>query len=780
MTALWNARRADADGCSTIPPQPHRPRRVLRTLRGQYFIGSVLTFVAMLGLLLWNAQALMAQALEERFEAERQAYGPLLVAAVGPLLASRDYATIAEIVVENTRDRHLAYVEVLDNRGQRVALGGERDRPRLRVSRLPVSVARQMLGEVHFGIPVDVLDEARARLLRNSLAIGAIVLVGGSLLLLLGTTWLGAGFRRLSLASRRVAAGDYATRLPGSRVHELDEVAQAFNRMAEAVQAQIAAVRDSEQSLRRVIDTASEGLIIIDRERRVLDCNEALLRIWGTTRSAFTHADTVQHGAQLYWPDGRRLAPEELPSTRVLATGQPQREVFCEVRTAHGQRRWLRINATPLVRDGADAPYAVLAAMTDITRHIEAENLLRDSNVLLEARVQERTVELQRAVEAAERASRAKSEFLSRMSHELRTPLNAILGFAQLLLLARARLGDNETQKVRQIESAGWHLLDLINDVLDLARIEAGTMSTSTEPVELGALLAETLPMLQPLAAQREVTLAAPAAGPGGAWVLADRRRLKQVLANLLSNAVKYNRRGGQVEILVAPAGDGRRAFAVRDTGRGFTESQLDQLYQPFTRFVRDGDAIEGTGIGLVITQRLVELMGGRITVESRAGAGSTFTVDLPAATAPPAAEPAAAPEPPATALQAARRVLYVEDNPSNVDLLRQVLMLRPGIALTVAEDGVAGLTLAQAEPWDLAIVDIDLPGIDGVELCRRLKADPATQALRLIALSANAMEADIRRARAAGFDLYLTKPIDVPRLLAEIDAALDTGSAAR
>ncbi len=750
---------------------------MFRTLRGQYFLGSVVTFAVMLGLLLWNAQALMAQAIDERFEAEQQAYGPLLMAAVGPLLASRDYATISDVVAANTRDGHLAYVEVLDNRGQRVVVAGDRDRPNLRLSRLPVRVANQTLGEVRFGIPTEALAGARARMVRNSLVIGAVVLAGGSLLLLIGTTWLSAGFRRLSQASRRVADGDYATRLPASRNPELDNVSQAFNRMAEAVQSQLAAVRDSEQFLRRVIDTASEGLIIIDRQRKVLDCNEALLHIWGTTREAFTHADAGQHGARLFWPDGRQLALDELPSARVLATGEPQRAIFCEVRRADGGRRWLSINASPLMRDGDSKPYAALAALTDITRHVQAEQQLRESNEALEGRVRARTAELQLAVEAAERASQAKSEFLSRMSHELRTPLNAILGFAQLLLLARARLGDNELQKVRQIESAGWHLLGLINDVLDLARIEAGSMSTSAEPVELGALVAETLPMVQTLAAERDIVLVAPAGAAGGAWVLADRRRLKQVLANLLSNAVKYNRRGGQVEIDVTPAHGGRRAFVVSDTGRGFTGSQLDQLYQPFTRFTRDSDAIEGTGIGLVITKRLVELMGGRITVDSTAGVGSAFRVELPAAEAP--AAPAVAPPAPAVetnVVHASRRVLYVEDNPSNVDLLRQVLALRPGVALAVAEDGLAGLAIAQDERFDLAIVDIDLPGIDGIELCRRLKADDRTRALPLIALSANAMEADIRRARQAGFDLYLTKPIDVPRLLAEIDAVLDAG----
>lgn len=375
--------------------------------------------------------------------------------------------------------------------------------------------------------------------------------------------------------------------------------------------------------------------------------------------------------------------------------------------------------------------------------------------------------DLARAKEQAEAASRAKSDFLSSMSHELRTPLNAVMGFAQVLEIDEG-LTEDQLDSVRTIRKSGQHLLQLINEILDLARIESGRLELSIEDVGLAELFAESGSLVTPLAAGRDVAVQF-ARKPSAIAVRGDRTRLNQVLVNLLSNAVKYNRRSGSVVVSAIPCRDGMIRISVADTGSGIPAEKLDQLFTPFNRLGVENTEIEGTGIGLVIAKRLIEGMGGRIGVESRAGAGSTFWFELPGAKLA-AAQPATA----QSLEESPRRqwalpegtVLYVEDNPANLKLVRQTLARHPQVTLLEAYNGSLGLDLAQVHLPDVILLDINMPGMNGLEVLARLKADPATRDIPVLALSAAAMEKDVQRGRGAGFEEYLTKPIDINSLL--------------
>jgi PAS domain S-box-containing protein len=382
------------------------------------------------------------------------------------------------------------------------------------------------------------------------------------------------------------------------------------------------------------------------------------------------------------------------------------------------------------------------------------------------------------AKDDAERANRAKSRFMSLMSHELRTPMNAILGFGQLLLSDRTHpLTPEQQQYAEEILAGGRHLLTLINDVLDLGRIESGRLAMTVGPVALRPVVEECMALMAPLAQQRPVRLLLPEPDRLQCHVQADRLRLKQVLLNLLSNAIKYNRRDGDVTVRCVP-GPQQVELRVSDTGVGLTSDQSQRLFVAFERLGARHSSVEGSGIGLALSRQLVRAMGGEIGADSELDVGSTFWVRLrPAQPAPVAAPPPATTTPGELDGPQRHEVLYVEDNEVNALLMRAMLAHLPGVHLEHAADPLQVLDLARALRPELLLLDIQLPEIDGFELLRRLRADPATRSVPAIAVSASAMPADIQRALQAGFAAYLTKPLELGELLHAVQQHLKAGA---
>jgi len=394
-----------------------------------------------------------------------------------------------------------------------------------------------------------------------------------------------------------------------------------------------------------------------------------------------------------------------------------------------------------------------------------------------ERELQDNNIELEAAIAIADKANQAKSEFLSSMSHELRTPLNAILGFGQLLEAGKPRLTDSQQARMEHILKSGWYLLELVDQILDLSVIESGSMPVALGPVDIAAVLLECHAMIDLQAHNSDITLRCPTFDRP-VWVQADPQHLKQVLINLLSNAIKYNRAGGSIEVTYSHGASARVHISVRDTGDGLSAEKLAQLFQPFNRLGREAGTIKGTGIGLVVSKRLIELMSGTIGADSTVGTGSVFWIALPAAQAPPAdaaevsADAAATPSAPAGV--PTRALLYVEDDQASQELIQDLMARRTDIRLLTATDATSGIALARAHQPDLILMDLNLPSMSGWEALRVLQQDSATRHIRVLALTANAMAGDIERGLAAGFFRYVTKPIQINAFMQVVDSALE------
>ena len=394
-----------------------------------------------------------------------------------------------------------------------------------------------------------------------------------------------------------------------------------------------------------------------------------------------------------------------------------------------------------------------------------------------EQALQETNVEMESAKSAAEKANLAKSDFLSGMSHELRSPLNAILGFAQLMDTATPPPSDLQKESITQILQAGWHLLKLINEILDLSVVESGKVSLSLEPVSLPEVLLECQTMMEAQAQQRGIVMTFPQfKEPSFVW--ADQTRLKQIVINLLSNAIKYNRANGQVTVDYTVVSTECIRISFKDTGAGLSAEKIAQLFQPFNRLGQEAGIVAGTGIGLVVTKQLVELMDGLMGVDSTVDQGSVFWVELHSTPAPELkviVSVEAAPKLAIRPIDAPQKILlYIEDNLANMRLVERLIDRRTDIKLLKAVDGLQGIALARASLPDVILMDINLPGISGIDALKALREDLVTAHIPVVALSANAMSRDIEMGRQLGFFRYLTKPIVVEEFMTTLDLALE------
>jgi PAS domain S-box-containing protein len=624
------------------------------------------------------------------------------------------------------------------------------------------------------------LDSWHKRRRQYANIMGLLMIAGAALALVVGSRLqriVSRPIQRLASSMRRVAKEqDYSYRVKAFAGGEIGELTSGFNSMlvdleahrnelrtsneeletrvqqrtvelkqeiAERISAE-KSLDESRQTLEEFFENASIGLMLLGPDGTILRANRMELETMGYAFDEYVGEDYF--GFNTDPVAGRRLI-------ELLANGQSLDTYETQIRCKDGGIKTIGLSCNALRNKRGE--------------FVHARCFTRDITALKEAEAAER------ARLEAERASSAKSEFLSRMSHELRTPMNAILGFAQLLQMED--LEEEQQDSVGQIRSAGEHLLRLINEVLDISRIEAGALTISLEPVLLSDVAGEVKSLITPLAGQREITVRLELDLNDATHVLADRQRLCQVILNLVSNAVKYNKKGGSVVIGGSVLRDSRFRVSVTDTGAGIPTTRVHQIFQPFERLGAEETTIEGTGLGLALSKRLVEAMGGVISFDT-SNDGTSFHVDLPLAASPLVLmEHVEAETTVENAVQSnrPRSVLLIEDNMSNVRLMEKILSGRPGVKLLVAMQGTLGYDLAVEHLPDLILLDLNLPDCHGLDVLKRLKALEETAEIPIVIVSADATQAQVARLLSAGAFKYLTKPLNVKELLRTLDEVL-------
>ena len=502
-----------------------------------------------------------------------------------------------------------------------------------------------------------------------------------------------------------------------------------------------------------IVESAMDAIVAVDIHHRITRFNPAAELLFGWPAKAMIGQD-IERLIPVHFRPGHRAMMSAFAATE----SAPRRM---------GAARPL----TGLRADGTEFPLEATVSRFGTQDDLRMIVVIRDASALRQAEA------ARSAQAAAEAANQAKAEFLSQLSHELRTPLNAVLGFAQVMLDDRVcPLPEPHHSHANYLRTAGRHLERLISDLLDMARIETGQIRVQTTPIRLAPVVAEALDVAAPSAALGRVLLAALASPPPMTEVLADPTRLRQVLFNLVSNAIKYNRPGGRVWVEYSET-PGGVCVTVADDGMGMTPEQLGRLFEPYDRLGREFSGIDGMGIGLVVSRQLVRLMAGQLEISSQPGRGTRAQLTLPSAPSLPLPSEAHRPAAAGDLAHLGGRVLSVEDNPVNQLLIQAVFNRWPLVSLQHAADGASAMVLALQQPPDLVLLDMHLPDTDGLSLLARLRSHAALKSIPVVALSANALPADVRRALDAGVQAYLTKPLDVPQLEAQVIKALAKAS---
>jgi len=676
-----------------------------------------------------------------------------------------DFSSIQQAINWARQDPEVAYLGIFDEEGNRI---GELNPNRLDFdvssylqrrsifqeneilyTSVPIRHKGKTHGSLLLGMSLANLNRSIADYQQNTLYISIVILLLGILVSIAMSNLISKPLIELTEATREIAHGKYEIRVNVGAEDEIGTLADSFNRMAENLNSSIG-------QNQKIIEGSLDGIIVIDSKGIILIWNPSAERTFGWK------AEEV-----IGKPVHDLIIPERYRQDSIAGI----KRIF---ETNEGVFLNKPIETSAIHREGHEFPVELCIVPSTHEGQTVFHGFIRDIKERKEAERQ-----ILKAKEEAEKANNAKSDFLARMSHEFRTPMNAILGFTQLLEMdTRDPLVDRQKVNLERISSAGNHLLELINEVLDLSEIESGNLKLNIEPVEITSLVDNIISMSKPLADKNNISLQRKHIPEGRNYCDIDALKFRQVVLNLVSNAIKYNKPSGSVVVSFEEQEEGKMMrLGIKDTGHGIPEEKAESLFKPFDRFDQDAAHIEGTGIGLSITKKLIEMMDGKIGFESQWGKGSFFYIDIPVSkTLPvPAGEKSDSQSTqPLTLNTQNNRILYIEDIPANVELVKQIFLDASHLDLLSAPDGQRGIDLAQSCNPDLILLDMHLPDMDGLMVFEKLQAIEKLRHIPIIALTADAMDQDIRKAMAMGFHSYVTKPINVAEFLKVVNDVME------